>query len=56
MPDRFLLPPEMEEALLIVETGFPPEVIDNWPQSLIDRVLIYKGVRNVAKYGGDWQP
>lgn len=56
MPSRFGLPPEMEEAMLILELGFPPQVIDEWPQGLIDRLLIYKGVKNVAQFGGSWQP
>lgn len=46
----------MEEAMLIVEIGFPPQVINEWPQSLIERLIIYKGVKNVAQFGGDWQP
>jgi len=50
------LPPELEEALLIFELGFPPQVIDEWPQGLIELLLIYKGVKNVAQFGGDWQP
>ena len=56
IPSRYRLPPELEEAMLIIETGFPPQVIDQWPQSLIERLLVYKGVKNVAQYGGDWQP
>jgi len=50
------LPPELEEAMLVIETGFPPQVIDEWPQPLIERLLIYKGVKNVARFGGEWQP
>lgn len=46
----------MEEAMLVTELGYPPQVIDEWPQALIDRMLIYKGVKNVAIYGGNWQP
>jgi len=46
----------MEEAMLISEIGLPPQVIDEWPQSLIDRILVYKGVKGVTQFGGDWQP
>ena len=46
----------MEEAMLILELGFPPQVIDEWPQELIETMMIYKGVKNVAQYGGNWQP
>jgi hypothetical protein len=56
MPSRFRLPPEMEEALLICEIGLPPQIMDEWPQALIENIMIYKGVKNVAQYGGDWQP
>lgn len=42
--------------MLITEIGFPPEVLDKMPQPLIERLLIYKGVKNVAMYGGNWQP
>ncbi|MBA7655824.1 hypothetical protein ES703_63733 [subsurface metagenome] len=56
LPNRNRLPPELEEALIIVEIGFPPQVIDEWPQGLIEKILIYKGVKNVVQFGGNWQP
>ena len=56
LPNRYRLPPELEEALIIIEIGFPPQVIDEWPQGLIEKLLIYKGVKNVVQFGGDWQP
>jgi hypothetical protein len=56
MPNRFRLPPELEEAMLVTEIGYPPEVLDNMSQGLVERILIYKGVKNVAENGGDWQP
>jgi hypothetical protein len=56
MPTRFRLSPEMEEAMLVSELGFPPQVIAEWPQSFIECLAIYKGVKDVALYGGDWQP
>ena len=56
MPRRYMLPAQLREASLTVELGFPPEIFENWPESLIEEILIYKGVRNVAQYGGDWQP
>ncbi len=56
IPSRFRLPPELEEAMLIIELGFPPQVINEWPQSLIDKLTIYKGVKHVVEYGGNWQP
>jgi len=56
IPSRFRLPPELEESMIIVEIGFPPQVINEWPQSLIERLLIYKGVKQVVQDGGNWQP
>jgi len=56
MPTRYRLPPDMEEAMLIYELGFPPQVIDDMDQGTIERILIYKGVKNAAMYGGNWQP
>jgi len=56
IPSRFGLPPELEDAMIIEETGFPPQVTDEWPQSLIERLIVYKGVKNVVQYGGNWQP
>jgi hypothetical protein len=46
----------MEEAMLITEIGLPPRDLADLPQSLIERILIYKGVKGVAENGGDWQP
>jgi len=42
--------------MLICEIGLPPQVLDELSQVLIDQIIIYKGVKNVAEYGGDWQP
>jgi hypothetical protein len=46
----------MEEAIIVAETGFPPEVLDRMGQGTIDRLLIYLGVKAVAENGGEWQP
>jgi hypothetical protein len=46
----------MEDAILIDETGFPPQVTDEWPAELVERLVVYKGVKNAAIYGVDWQP
>ena len=56
MPSRYRTPAELEEAMLISEIGFPPAIIDEMPEALIDRILIYKGVKTVTEYGGNWQP
>ena len=56
MPKRFMIPAPLQEAFLITELGYPPEVYENWPEHLIEEILIYKGVKNVTINGGDWQP
>lgn len=55
-PHRFLAPPMMDEAALVVETGFTPAELDEMPQALIERILVYKGVKNVAVHGGTYNP
>jgi len=56
MPNRFISPPQLREAMLIVETGLPPEVLAEMPERLLGEIVIYKSVKNVAEYGGEWQP
>ena len=56
IPQKYRLPPEMEDAMLTEELGYPPEVFRMWPQAFIERLLIYKGVKHVATFGGEWQP
>jgi hypothetical protein len=56
IPGRYRLPPEMEEAMLVVELNVKPWELDRLPQTLIEKILIYRGVKNVATYGGTWQP
>jgi hypothetical protein len=46
-PELYELPPGMDEAIMLVETGWTPEMLDNCPQTLLDKMLIYKSVRNV---------
>lgn len=41
--------------MIICELGFPPDVIDEMPQQLIEKMLVYKGVKNVTMYGGDYK-
>ena len=40
--------------MLVVETGFTPAELDAMPQALIERILIYKGVKNVTVNGGTY--
>jgi hypothetical protein len=56
VPSHYRLPPEMEEAMLICELNLPPSVIDNMPDRLIEKIMIYKGVKAVTEGGGTWEP
>jgi hypothetical protein len=46
----------MEEAMLVSELAMTPSEIYKLPRELIEKILIYKGVKNVTANGGDWQP
>lgn len=46
----------MEEPILLVETGWSPEVLGEMPQADIESVMIYKNVKNVAENGGEYNP
>ena len=50
------MPPEMEEPMLLVETGWSPEALGEMPQAVIENVLIYKNVKYVAENGGEYSP
>lgn len=54
MPRRYMLPTEMEDAALL-DALWPRTMaeIDDMPEKLIQRLLLYRAVRNVATYGGD---
>lgn len=56
LPARYPAPQEIHEAMLIVETGLPPEVLDRLPERLIDNILIYKNVKQVSEFGGTYNP
>jgi len=42
--------------MLVTETGFPPDVLGEMPERLLDEIVIYRGVKGVVEFGGDWQP
>ena len=52
LPRTHQMPEGMNEAMLVIETGFSPDILDEMPQGLIERMLLYKNVRNAAQYGG----
>lgn len=42
--------------MLIVETGFTPSELDEIPQALLERIIIYKCVKSVVVNGGTYNP
>lgn len=54
MPHKHLLPSEMTEAILVAETGFTPAELTDIPEPVLERLLIYRGVKNVLEYGGEY--
>jgi len=42
--------------MLVTETGFPPDVLGEFPERLLDEIIVYRGVKGVVEFGGDWQP
>lgn len=44
----------MEEAVVVMETGFPPSILDQLPGDLVTKLMIYKNVRRVAEHGGSY--
>ena len=50
------IPLGIKEAMIIDETGLPPQVLDEMPDSLVHKLLIYRQIKNVAINGGDWKP
>ena len=55
LPKKHSIPPEMNEAILIAETGFTLAELDEIPEPVLERLLLYKGVRNVLEYGGTYE-
>ena len=43
----------MDEAILLVETGWTQEQLDNAPESLLNNMMVYKGIKNVMQNGGE---
>jgi hypothetical protein len=46
------MPAEMQEAILVVETGFTPEELDSLPQPILERIMLYKEIRGITIAGG----
>ena len=56
IPTRYQFPPQLEEAALLVETGWSPDVLGEVPEALVQEVIIYKNVKTVTENGGDYRP
>jgi len=44
----------MQEAILVVETGFSPQELDGFPEPTLERILLYKEVRHLSLAGGSF--
>lgn len=42
----------MEEAIIVTETGFTPDILDDLPDNLINNILLYKAIKQVNQNGG----
>jgi len=56
LPQKYLAPREVKEAIYIMELGFPPEVLDRIPERTLELMMLYKNVRNIAQFGGSFDP
>jgi hypothetical protein len=45
----------MEDAILLVETGWTQDVLDNAPESLLNNMMLYRAIKNVIQNGGELQ-
>jgi hypothetical protein len=55
LPKGYSMPDEMEDAILLVETGWTPEQLDNASEKLINNFLLYKAIKQVLQNGGSLQ-
>jgi len=56
LPQKFAVPHDYKEAILVMELGFPPDVLDSIPEPLLEKMLVYRNVKNVAQFGGSYDP
>ena len=50
------MPLGFTEAHIIVETGLPPQVLAEMDARQVDMLMLYKEIRMIAEFGGDWSP
>lgn len=53
-PKKYPLPFDLQYAQWIVETGWPPEVLDNVDIMVLNNMNIYKNVLRVYRHGGNY--
>lgn len=46
------MPAAMQEAILVVETGFTPDQLDSFSQATLEQILLYKEIKNITIAGG----
>ena len=54
MSKKYAMPAGMQEAILVVETGFSPEQLDRIPEAMLERIMLYRKVRSVMVSGGSF--
>jgi len=42
--------------MMSIELGLTPQALDELPEALVRKLVIYQQIKNVAMYGGNWQP
>lgn len=42
--------------MIVIETGMTPQALDELPEVTVRKLIIYHQIRQVATYGGNWQP
>lgn len=50
------VPPQLLDAHYLIETGWPPDVLDQVPVERLEMYVLYKRVRDVVVNGGSLDP
>lgn len=50
------MPRDFQESIYIIELGFPPDILDKIPEKTLELMVIYKNVKDVAQFGGVYEP
>jgi len=44
----------MTYVRILVETGYSPEILDKMDIETIMNIILYKQIKDIAIYGGEW--